>query len=445
MSLGAVMIGLVLLGQVSGGNGRYPAASGTNPFNQVTPAGNPASSASGNNGVTGFAPMVETPAQGIGTGQGTASPIAPSARPANPYAPAATSPPGASGVYPPPGVGSPTNSPSGTSPWQAAGASGGAATHAANSDGGSKPAAMMRAMLLVAPSGSRLPGTPISLSDAVASASSRADQSERVEAYWDLCSSVADYYLGVREQDELQRLRGRMQRVDTSWQQAETEMAVRVGTSQAAAIASQYRLASLMGIGGSLPLPADIPHCGDYHTRYNEIFVGRSSVEAAELAKLLPQRFAELKSAALAVTRAEQELETTASRSDGEETRRALELLALRRRAFVQIARDYNRRIARYTELSTPGDVASERLIGMLIKSSATSTATRTSAPAPYNRQSQNAPSLPKTFGEGWEPASGEKIGDSKLDEAIKQTSAEAETATVEPPRQERSLLVKPQ
>jgi hypothetical protein len=119
-------------------------------------------------------------------------------------------------------------------------------------------------------------------------------------------------------------------------------------------------------------------------------------------------------------------------------------LLALRRRAFVQITRDYNRRIARYTELSTPGQVASDRLVGMLIKSSSPSTATRTSTPAPFNRQSQNAPSLPKTFGdEGWTPASGEKVGEAALDDAIKQASGE--TPVEQPPREEHSLLVNPQ
>jgi hypothetical protein len=299
----------------------------------------------------------------------------------------------------------------------------------------------MRA-ILTPPAGSRLSGSSISLADAVATAASRADQTARIEAYWDLCSSVADYYLGVREQEELQRMRIRIQRVDPSWQQAETEMAVRVGTAQAAAIASQYRLASLMGMGGSLPLPADVPHCGDYHTRYNEIFAGRASSEAAELAKLLPQRYAELKAAGQAVARTEHELEATVSRSDGVDTLRALELLALRRRAFVQIARDYNRRIARYTELSTPGQVESGRLVSMLIKSPA-STANRNSSPIPFNRQSQNAPSLPRTFDEGWTPASGEKVGDATLDDAIKQVSGE--TPVEKPPREERSLLVNPQ
>ena len=89
---------------------------------------------------------------------------------------------------------------------------------------------------------------------------------------------MADYYLGVREQDELQRLRSSVTSVGPVWQQAESELGVRIGTSQRAAVASQYRLASLMGgaDAASLPLPADLPHCGDYYARYDQVFAGRA-------------------------------------------------------------------------------------------------------------------------------------------------------------------------
>ena len=90
-----------------------------------------------------------------------------------------------------------------------------------------------------------------------------------------------------------------------------------------------------------------------------------------------------MKDAAAAVTRAEEWLtssERPRADADGTGTLRALELLALHRRAFVQIARDYNRRIARYVELATPGEIGSERLIGMLIMRAGASTATRPSA-----------------------------------------------------------------
>jgi hypothetical protein len=145
------------------------------------------------------------------------------------------------------------------------------------------------------------------------------------------------------------------------------------------------------------------------------------------------------------VTRAEEWLNlVAAARSDNADvtgTLRALELLALRRRAFVQIVRDYNRRIARYSELASPGPIDAGRLIGMLIKRDSPSTAIRPFVPAaPPNRQSQDRYSAPPgTFAEeGWTPISdGAAVGASR-DEAVQPASA------VAPPdrRQERSLLV---
>ena len=68
------------------------------------------------------------------------------------------------------------------------------------------------------------------------------------------------------------------------------------------------------------------------------------------------------------VTRSEQYLDSVASRGgDGTDSLSALRLLALQRRAFVQIARDYNERIARYSELASPGQLSAGRLTGMLI------------------------------------------------------------------------------
>jgi hypothetical protein len=304
---------------------------------------------------------------------------------------------------------------------------------------------MMRAML-TPPAGSRLSGQQVALADVVASGTIRGEQALRVEAYWDLCSSVADYYLGLREQEELQRLRVLLPRVGATWQQAENELAVRIGTSQRAALASQYRLASLMGRGpASLPLPGDVPHCGSYHSYYEPIFANRPSAEAQELSALLPLRYAELKDAAAAVTRAEAWMTSVANarseNSDGTGSLRALELLALRRRAFVQIARDYNRRIARYVELATPGEIGADRLIGRLILRDGASTATRASGATPLpNRQSNHsATSPPSTFARDWAPSDGGRSASSSRDHAVTSASGQSNQG-----RRERSLLVSP-
>jgi hypothetical protein len=288
----------------------------------------------------------------------------------------------------------------------------------------------------------------MSLAEVVATAGSRAEQTQRVEAYWDLCSSVADYYLGLREQEELRQLVAAAPRIGPPLQQAAQDLVVRIGTSQRSAVASQYRLASLIGSVSSLPLPNDIPHCGSFQSHYEQIFVGRPSAEARELSALLPLRYEELKNAAVSVKRAEDFVLSVASatnlNSDRAGTANALALLALHRRAFVQIARDYNRRIARYSELATPGEIDSGRLVRMLILTSGQSTATRTSgSQALPSRQSSHAETVPQnTFADDWQ-AVGERSVDAPAvrDSNVSPASAELE----EGPREERSLLVKPQ
>lgn len=239
-----------------------------------------------------------------------------------------------------------------------------------------KPTALMLGMLK-APPNSQLTGTPITLAEVVSGAPTRDEQSHRIEAYWDLCASVADYYLGLHEAEELRKLQARMPSVSNALREAANELQIRVGTSRKAAHASQQQLASQMGRLGEV-LPGDMPYCGRYNTRFEEIFAGQPAPEARELHELLPLRYAELAGAAEAVTRSEQFVQTQSQRqtasSNGSAMIRALELLALNRRAFVQIAKDYNRRITRYAEISRPGRIDNGRLVAMLIGSSSNST-----------------------------------------------------------------------
>lgn len=245
----------------------------------------------------------------------------------------------------------------------------------------------MRAMMQ-SPGASQLSGTPYRLNQILSSTNSREEQSSRITAYWDLCSTVADYYLGLREAAELRNLRSRVPKLSDPLRQAESDLSVRLGTSLRAARASQKRLAGV--IGGATILPADLPHCGAYETRYAQLFASRGSSEARELHELLPLRYAELQKAADAVLRAEKWVQQIDGRSGPNSDRtavlRSLELLALNRRAFVQIARDYNRRISRYTELSTPGNIDDGRLVAMLIGRQGGVIATQPSSSSPYSR-----------------------------------------------------------
>jgi hypothetical protein len=429
------LFGILLLGQVNATNDRY------GPVGQSQPP--PTANSPG-----GLVEILETP-QGTEGGQGPAQPSSRST--VNPFGATGSSPGDASAAALQPDnstlPNSGTSSPQRTAPppgyeFQAQPPPQQRGVTPPSQAPTLKPSSMMRAMLTPPPD-SRLAGQPMTLVEVVAGATSRAEQTHRVEAYWDLCSSVADYYLGLREQEEMRRLRTLVPSLGPAGQQAEKELAVRVGTSQRGAVASQYRLASWIGPSTGLPLPADIPHCGSYQTHYTEIFGSRQSIEAQEINALLPLRYAELKDATTAVTRAEEWLNMVAAarsdQSDATGTLRALELLALRRRAFVQIARDYNRRIARYSELATPGQVDADRLIGMLIKRDTPSTATRPfTQAAPLNRQSQNQTGIPpSTFAEGWTP-SGTRSDGTTRDESVQPASADAKPGRIE----ERSLLV---
>ncbi len=255
---------------------------------------------------------------------------------------------------------------------------------------------------LTAQSGSRLTGSPIGLPAVVRSARDRQEQSLRINAYWDLCSAVADYYLSLHEEGELERLAAQSPQLSTPLRAAISKLKTRRDTALTAARATQHRLAALMRQSNtSPPLPDDLPHCGSYRTKFSQTFSGNGPKEAYELHQLLPLRHAELLGAARAVQQSEdwfgQIVRRAGTAEAAEGVVKALELHALNRRAFVQIARDYNRRITRYTELARPGKVGSDRLVAMLIKTnSRTATRNSRSSPLPGRSSSWNAP--PETF-----------------------------------------------
>jgi hypothetical protein len=442
-------LGFVIASQVGGAGERYPppdfsgkAASGTK--RNTAPASNdvtPINSAAPPSAKSTAAPL------NSGTADSAAS---------SPYAPrtlGSANQPQMNAASPPAGAGQ-FQSPPPNSQSQPNFLSDPPATSAQPANG-LTPTSMMRAMLSP-PAGSQLRGDKVQLLEVISTGRSRNEQTQRVEAYWDMCSSVADYYLGLRELDEFKKLGTYVSRPGPAWQQAEKELGVRIDTSLHAARAAQFRLAGFIGRGvNSLPLPGDIPHCGSYTTQYDKIFSGRSAPEAQELANLLSRRYAELADAATGVSRAEQWLDGSVQSGapDGVGGIQALELLALRRRAFVQIARDYNRRIARYTELATPGQIGADRLTSMLIKRSPSSTATRGSAPVPGpNWQSSNSAAPPRTFAEGAPPTGFVPIGSIDNREAGVQPNSGGRDRGVQPaaatqserPTSEKSLLVTP-
>ncbi|QDV74908.1 hypothetical protein [Botrimarina mediterranea] len=226
--------------------------------------------------------------------------------------------------------------------------------------------------------GSQLSGSPMSLASVVSSAADRDEQARRVEAYWALSSAVADYYLGLDEMVEMSRLRQTLPTYSTALGEAETTLKTRLDTSLKAARAAQFRLSMLMG-GGVAPLPSDTPFTGPYATRIETVFPEGAPAEARLIAELLPLRLAELQGAAADLAGSENWVDKVRNdqqnTSDGRGIVLALKLNALSRRAFVQIARDYNLQINRYSQLATPDHIDTGRLVAMLIRTAPTSAA----------------------------------------------------------------------
>ena len=215
----------------------------------------------------------------------------------------------------------------------------------------------------------------MSLGEAVQNASSRAVQTERVKLYWELSQAVTDYHLASLEELELQSLGSRLAQPGPFWGAAEQAVAARKQITRRAAQVAQLRLSRELGNMAEIrpPLPIDLPHCGAYKTKYEQLFQGRSSHEAQQLGELLSLRHDQLDLLARNATAAREWLllvrEQLSPQDDSTQLLKAYEQLALQRQAFVITAYQYNANIARYTELAVPQQIGTGRLVAMLIQS----------------------------------------------------------------------------
>jgi hypothetical protein len=312
---------------------------------------------------------------------------------------------------------------------------------------GGKPTAVMYS-ILQSPSAAQLPGQKVTLSEVVGTTPSRQEQTECVILYWELSSTVANHYLALREQQVLQACTNRATEGLEVWQAAQDRLNVRLESTRRAAMATQSRLASKLGRppAAALPLPGDLPHCGNYNPRYDEIFVGRKSTEAEQLKELLPLRYAEIKLAAARVVEMQDLLAATiVDLGPGSGARQAqvvvdaMVLLSLERQAFLQIAEDYNQRIVCYTLLAKPQPLQSSRLVAMLIKQSTNGSATRSPAPSHLRSNAPEGRNGPETFagGQQWQP---QGSSDVRVDTAVVPASGES----LQTFRPEKSVLVRP-
>lgn len=236
-----------------------------------------------------------------------------------------------------------------------------------------KPSTLVET-LFKQPVQSELSGRPLTLAEAAATATSRAQQSRRVSAYWELSAAIADYHLAVREGVELAGLHGQIADASASWDAAAQKVRVRRDAAYRAARAAQDQMRRLLGQEGqgAPPIAVDLPHGGRYDGRYENLFRDRPSAAARQLNEILALRYNELRGLAddeaEAVDWLHHVRRTQNQSTRGEGLLRAYDLLSLRRRAFVATVCDYNQRIAAYAELATPQRVAVPRLVAMHIR-----------------------------------------------------------------------------
>lgn len=344
-------VAAALFGQISNREG-YPAA--------PTPAAPlPKAAAAGD---------AEAPAASPQTSQPELSIVEPSAKPADPAVPDAKL------ALPPESNAAPNEKPAAEAAQASPPATPGPAPVAAVP----RPSELIRDWAK-APVRGQLSGMPTTLGEALRDAKSRSEQTDRTKAYWDLSARVTDYYLVLRDATELEALRRGIVAPSEAWDAKRRSLDTALQLARQSAKTAQLRLQQSLGRSpeAALPLPADLPHCGKYDARYDEIFAERKDQAAAQLKELLPLKYDEMRTQARLVAEAYTWLEQVSQRrepnSDGTGLLRAHELLSLQRRALVESVREYNQDIVAYTELAAPSQVGTDRLVAMLIRASAPS------------------------------------------------------------------------
>jgi hypothetical protein len=234
--------------------------------------------------------------------------------------------------------------------------------------------AKVLATLLDPPLESELKGTPLTLAQAIENSTSRVEQTQRVVAYWELSQAVSNYYLAYKERTELAALQQGITLPGADWELARQAATDRMQLALDRVRVAQQYLAQLMANNtiGFSPLPTDVPYCGRYETRYEQIFLGRPSPLAQQLNEFLGRAHDDLATRTHEIADARKWMFTASDKrtpqSDGNELLKAYELFSARRRLFLSAVKEYNLGIVRYTEIATPGNVDTERLVAMLIR-----------------------------------------------------------------------------
>lgn len=221
-----------------------------------------------------------------------------------------------------------------------------------------------------------LPGRPISLVEALASARGRTQQLQVIHAYWRLAEAIGQHRILLEQSESLREFAAR----------AEDAALLRAGRAQGlaalraaalAALEAQQDLASAASISPNLPppLPADLPHVGPYRTGFQEHYAALGVPSRLRLTdRVLPLRREAIEARATACQAAEDALEGVkdlyaSGQMDFSSYLACLAERGQQYRALLSQACQYNHEIAEYALTVVSSPLSAEAVVQMLIKS----------------------------------------------------------------------------
>jgi len=225
------------------------------------------------------------------------------------------------------------------------------------------------------PAGSKLTGRGVTLLQALSAVRGHQKQLDVTHGYWRLAASLAVYHFGFQQVERMRQLQVR----------PGDEMILRTALASATAalreaelsvVAAQHQLAeaSLFPATAPLPLPADQPHVGTYHTHFQELFSTRTApLKTRLISRTLPIRREAIDARAAAVRAAEEAL-TAAEESyqvgqgDLQAVLSCTAHLARQQRELIGLVEAYNHDIVDYAVAATGVPTSGPALVAMLIK-----------------------------------------------------------------------------
>jgi hypothetical protein len=230
------------------------------------------------------------------------------------------------------------------------------------------------AVLCRLPEDAAIPGSPLSLVQAISHAQDRSRQAAVIHAYWRLTQAVAEYQICFEAERQLSQLRARQEAgtiLLTAQAAAKASLqAARVGVS-----GTQFDLAAAAQLSPATaaPLAANLPHAGPYRTSFDKI-ASRASIPpvAGLLNRTLPNNYQAIQQRLTALHEADNALAAAtevyqAGQGDLPGLLRCHDAFVSQQRIFVADVCDYNHRIADYVLSVVQRPATIQALVDMLI------------------------------------------------------------------------------